>query len=118
MPVSPSFFPSPVPCVLVPQRSIEELKAAHLETPDPDYRAAIDEDIVALARKRAQVEALDAEIARAKGDRPAVVPEPIGVALEEGRAELGGSEPASAAGGSAYLGAVQASTDQQSGLYL
>ena len=53
-----------------PQRSIRELQEAAATDPDPEFRDAISENIVAIARKKAQVEALDEEIARSRGDLP------------------------------------------------
>ena len=50
------------------QRSVEELKAAIAETgPDQDYKEAINENVVLIAKTRARIAALDDEIKRSRG---------------------------------------------------
>lgn len=58
-------------------RSNAELREALGATgPDRDFKQAIEENIVVLARYRARVEALEAEIRRAKG-QPEIPIEPV-----------------------------------------
>lgn len=49
------------------ERSVQELKQAMLEDPDPEYKAAISENLVVIAKQRARVASLEDEIRRAKG---------------------------------------------------
>jgi hypothetical protein len=49
------------------ERSVKELKQAMAEDPDPEYKAAISEDLVVIAKQRARVQCLEDEIKRAKG---------------------------------------------------
>lgn len=49
------------------ERSVKELKQAIAEDPDPEYKAAISEDLVVIAKQRARVQCLEDEIKRAKG---------------------------------------------------
>lgn len=50
------------------QRSVEELKTAIAETgPDQDYKVAINENVVLIAKTRARIAALDDEIERSRG---------------------------------------------------
>lgn len=49
------------------ERSVQELKQAMLEDADPEYKAAISENLVVIAKQRARVASLADEIRRAKG---------------------------------------------------
>eukprot|EP00878_Enallax_costatus_P010368 GHUV01010821.1.p3 GENE.GHUV01010821.1~~GHUV01010821.1.p3 ORF type:complete len:160 (+),score=41.87 GHUV01010821.1:1158-1637(+) len=50
------------------ERSVKELKAAIAEEgPDQDYKGAINENVVLIAKSRARIAALDDEIKRSKG---------------------------------------------------
>ena len=49
------------------ERSVKELKEALKEDPDPEYKTAISENLVAIAKQRARVACLEDEIKRAKG---------------------------------------------------
>lgn len=53
------------------ERSVVELKAAQAQDPDPEYKAAISENLVVIAKKRARVACLEDEIKRAKGEHVA-----------------------------------------------
>jgi hypothetical protein len=78
------------------ERSVQELKQAMLEDPDPEYKAAISENLVVIAKQRARVASLEDEIRRAKGlagdiSHAQVAAVPVG----------GSGGPATAAGGRA-----------------
>jgi hypothetical protein len=49
------------------ERSVKELKHALIEDPDPEYKTAISENLVVIAKQRARVASLEDEIKRAKG---------------------------------------------------
>lgn len=49
------------------ERSVKELKEAFAEDPDQEYKAAISENLVVIAKQRARVQCLEDEIKRAKG---------------------------------------------------
>jgi len=49
------------------ERSVKELKEAFAEDPDQEYKAAISENLVVVAKQRARVQCLEDEIKRAKG---------------------------------------------------
>lgn len=49
------------------ERSVKELKQALIEHPDPEYKTAISENLVVIAKQRARVQSLEDEIRRAKG---------------------------------------------------
>lgn len=49
------------------ERSVRELKQAMVDDPDPEYKTAINENVVVIAKQRARVASLEDEIKRAKG---------------------------------------------------
>ncbi|KAG2438824.1 hypothetical protein HXX76_005365 [Chlamydomonas incerta] len=74
------------------ERSNWELKELLASDPDPEYRQAIGENIVMVAKKRARVAALEEELRRITGEDPAAgeAVEPEAVPVEEDGSEAGG----------------------------
>ncbi|KAG2438829.1 hypothetical protein HXX76_005370 [Chlamydomonas incerta] len=77
------------------ERSNRELKELLASDPDPEYRQAIGENIVTVAKKRARVAALEEELRRITGEDPAAgeAVEPEAVPVEEDGSEAGGPGP-------------------------
>ncbi|PNW75652.1 hypothetical protein CHLRE_12g535450v5 [Chlamydomonas reinhardtii] len=72
------------------ERSNRELQTLLEFDPDPEYRQAIGENIVTMAKKRARVAALEEELRRITGEAPAEEPEavePEAVPVEDGPEE-------------------------------
>jgi len=75
------------------QRSLAELVAANKDSPDPEYRESISHNIVAVARRRAELEALERELARALGHLTTGVAGRQAGAGDDGTAFPNASEP-------------------------
>ncbi|KAG2453324.1 hypothetical protein HYH02_001548 [Chlamydomonas schloesseri] len=90
------------------ERSNRELKELLTSDPDPEYRQAIGENIVTVAKKRARVAALEEELRRITGEAPAEgaaeAVEPESVPVEEQAT----TEPAAAAAAAAGSRVAQA----------
>ena len=111
------------------RQSIAELKQAMQEERDPEYKAAIEENIVLIAKQEARMDLLRAEILAARGGSihgseapaPAVIP-----AAEGGLAQAGSGAAAeevvqAQAAGSAGMdvdSAAQAAADGEGGAWL